>query len=86
MTASNQPGFQSRVDAVFGALSGSQRDEAWNLSGQQVYRTGKDTEYSSDEEQEAKQGDAERQELLSSGVDLEGKLCACKCVSTVSQP
>ena len=108
----SQPAFQSRVDAVFGALQTATNSDgsAWSLRdeqvamqthksyllggcmgfvgpsasqpaifstsyfGVQVSRTGKDTDYSSEEEEEAKRADAENGSLLDLQVSIEGDL------------
>lgn len=65
--------FRSRVDSVFGQLQTPAEEPAWSLSREQIFRSGKDRAYSSEEEEEAISQEQKRRELLpGSLIDFEG--------------
>ena len=72
-------GFHNRAAAVFGSLEGSLAgtagsDRPWSLSQDHVFRAGKANDYSSEEEEDAKEIDRRQREFLpGSMLELEGK-------------
>ena len=73
---STPAGFHSRAAAVFGSLADTTASAApsWALQQEQVFRPGKDADYSSEEEEaDAKETERRRTELLPSGMlELDG--------------
>ena len=83
---STPAGFHSRAAAVFGSLpdgSASAAAPTWSLQQEQVFRPGKGADYSSEEEEEdAKEIERRRTELLPTGMlDLDGALFCSLMVS-----
>ena len=83
---STAAGFHSRAAAVFGSLPSSALENStaapWSLSKEQVFKAGRADEYgSSDEEEDAKETERRRTELLPAGMlELDGELQFCLCV------
>lgn len=72
-------GFHNRAAAVFKSLEGSVggavgSDRPWSLSQDHVFRAGKTNDYSSEEEEDAKEIDRRQREFLpGSMLELEGR-------------
>lgn len=71
--------FHNRATAVFGSLEGSLAGTVssdlpnWSLSQDHVFRSGKANDYSSEEEEEAKEIDRRQREFLPGSMqELEG--------------
>ncbi len=73
---STPAGFHNRAAAVFGSLADTTASEAspWSLQQEQVFRPGKDADYSSEEEEaDAQETERRRTELLPTGMlELDG--------------
>ena len=73
-------GFHNRAAAVFKSLEGSVggavgSDRPWSLSQDHVFRAGKANDYSSEEEEDAKEIDRRQREFLpGSTLELEGRI------------
>ena len=76
---STPAGFHSRAAAVFGSLPSSALENTtaapWSLSKEQVFKAGRADDYgSSDEEEDAKETERRRTELLPAGMlELDGE-------------